>query len=42
MTAGSLVLTNTLIGAKPVRDLEGQAFAVDPDAAQFNAWLAKQ
>jgi 4-amino-4-deoxychorismate lyase len=37
--ASALVLTNSLIGAWPVRELAGRRIAVDPDAAAFNAWL---
>jgi len=37
--ASALVLTNSLIGAWPVRELAGRRLAVDPDGAAFNAWL---
>lgn len=40
--ASSLLLTNALIGAWPVAELAGRTLAVDPRAAQFNAWVAKQ
>lgn len=40
--AASLVLTNALIGAWPVRELAGNRYAVDPRAARFNAWLERQ
>jgi 4-amino-4-deoxychorismate lyase len=40
--AEALVLTNALIGAWPVRELAGRALAIDPSAAEFNAWLARQ
>jgi hypothetical protein len=33
-------LTNSLIGAWPVRELAGQ-LTVDPIAGEFNAWLAR-
>jgi 4-amino-4-deoxychorismate lyase len=39
--ATSLILTNALIGAWPVRELAGRKFAVDPIAEEFNAWLAR-
>jgi 4-amino-4-deoxychorismate lyase len=39
--ASSLILTNALIGAWPVRELEGRTLAVDPIAREFNAWLAR-
>jgi 4-amino-4-deoxychorismate lyase len=39
-TATALLLTNALIGAWPVAELAGRALAVDPDVAEFNAWLA--
>ena len=39
--ATSLILTNALIGAWPVRELAGRTLAVDPIAAEFNAWLAR-
>jgi 4-amino-4-deoxychorismate lyase len=40
-SAKSLVLTNSLIGAWPVRELAGRKLAVDPIAEEFNAWLAR-
>jgi 4-amino-4-deoxychorismate lyase len=39
--ASSLILTNALIGAWPVRELAGRTLAVDPIAREFNAWLAR-
>lgn len=39
--ASALVLTNALIGARPVADLAGRALEPDPDAAAFNGWLAR-
>lgn len=39
--AAAIVLTNALTGAWPVRDFAGRALASDPDAAAFNAWLAR-
>jgi 4-amino-4-deoxychorismate lyase len=39
-SATALLLTNALIGAWPVAELAGRALAVDPDVAEFNAWLA--
>jgi 4-amino-4-deoxychorismate lyase len=41
-SASALVLTNALIGARPVRALAGRALVADPAAAAFNAWLARQ
>lgn len=38
--APALLLTNALIGARPVRELAGRPLAADPDAAEFAAWLA--
>ena len=38
--ASSLILTNALIGAWPVREFAGRALAVDPIVEEFNAWLA--
>ena len=38
----AMLLTNSLIGAWPVRELAGGALAPDPLAARFNAWLDKQ
>ena len=40
-SAKSLILTNSLIGAWPVRELAGRKLAVDPIAEEFNAWLAR-
>jgi 4-amino-4-deoxychorismate lyase len=40
--APALLLTNSLIGARPVGELAGRQLAVDPDAAEFEAWLAAQ
>jgi 4-amino-4-deoxychorismate lyase len=40
--AEALILTNALIGAWPVRELAGRKLAIDPSAAEFNAWLARQ
>jgi 4-amino-4-deoxychorismate lyase len=40
--ATSLVLTNALIGARPVAWLDGRELALAPAAAAFNAWLARQ
>ena len=39
--ATSLILTNALIGAWPVRELAGRTLAVDPIVREFNAWLAR-
>jgi 4-amino-4-deoxychorismate lyase len=41
-SASTLLLTNALIGAWPVRELAGRALDIDPAAADFNAWLAAQ
>jgi 4-amino-4-deoxychorismate lyase len=41
LAAPSLVLTNALMGAWPVRELAGRALTLDADAAAFNAWLAR-
>ena len=41
-SASALLLTNAIIGAWPVRELAGRPFAIDPDAREFNAWLAVQ
>jgi 4-amino-4-deoxychorismate lyase len=41
-TAQALLLTSSLIGARPVRELAGRPLAVDPVAAEFGAWLAAQ
>jgi len=40
--ASAMLLTNSLIGAWPVRELAGGALPLDPLAARFNAWLAAQ
>jgi 4-amino-4-deoxychorismate lyase len=40
--ATAMLLTNTLIGAWPVRAYAGRALAIDPLAARFNAWLETQ
>jgi len=40
--ASALVLTNALIGARPVRELDGRKLMADPDVAAFNGWLARQ
>jgi 4-amino-4-deoxychorismate lyase len=40
--ATHIILTNALIGAWPVRELAGRELALDPRAAQFNEWLARQ
>ena len=40
--ATHLVLTNALIGAWPVREFAGRSLSLDPVAAQFNEWLARQ
>ncbi len=40
--ASALLLTNTLIGAWPVRELAGRPLRLDPAAREFNAWLAEQ
>jgi 4-amino-4-deoxychorismate lyase len=39
---GSLLLTNSLIGAWPVRELDRRTLAIHPGAAEFNAWLETQ
>jgi 4-amino-4-deoxychorismate lyase len=41
-TADGLLLTNALIGAWPVRELDGRRLAVDGRVAAFNAWLERQ
>ena len=41
-SASELLATNALIGAWPVRELEGRAFGRGTLAARFNAWLAEQ
>lgn len=40
-SAPALLLTSSLMGAWPVRTLEGRPLAVDPAAQDFNAWLAR-
>ncbi len=40
--ATHLMLTNALIGAWPVREFAGRSLSLDPMAAQFNEWLARQ
>jgi 4-amino-4-deoxychorismate lyase len=40
-SASALVLTNALLGAWPVRALDGRPLAVDPAVREFNAWLAR-
>lgn len=40
--ASALVLTNALIGAWPVRELDSRQLRIDPDAGEFNTWLARQ
>lgn len=40
-TASALVLTSSLLGAWPVRDLAGRPLAPDPSATAFNAWLSR-
>lgn len=40
--AEGLFLTNALIGAWPVRELDGRRLAVDGRVAAFNAWLERQ
>lgn len=40
--ADGLILTNSLIGAWPVRELDGRGLAVDRRVAEFNAWLERQ
>lgn len=40
--ASAMLLTNSLIGAWPVRELAGGSLPLDPLAAQFNAWLESQ
>lgn len=40
--ATHLLLTNALIGAWPVREFAGRSLALDPAAAEFNAWLEGQ
>lgn len=40
--ASGLILTNALIGAWPVRELEGRLMPPDTRAAAFNDWLERQ
>lgn len=40
--ASALVLTNALVGAWPVRELDSRQVRIDPDTGDFNAWLARQ
>jgi len=40
--ASAMLLTNSLIGAWPVRELAGGPLPLDPLAARFNAWLETQ
>lgn len=40
--ARGLILTNSLIGAWPVRELAGRALACDARVAAFNAWLERR
>jgi 4-amino-4-deoxychorismate lyase len=40
--ASALVLTNALIGAWPVRELDSRQFGIDRQTVEFNAWLARQ
>ncbi len=40
--ASALILTNALIGAWPVRELDSRQLAIDPDAGEFNSWLARR
>ncbi len=40
-SASALVLTNALVGAWPVRALDGRPLAADPAVPEFNAWLAR-
>ncbi len=42
LQADEVLLTNTLIGAWPVRELAGRSCAVVGIARQFNAWLESQ
>ena len=41
-SATHIVLTNSLIGAWPVREIAGRSLALDPGVAQFNDWLVRQ
>jgi 4-amino-4-deoxychorismate lyase len=40
--ATAMLLTNAVIGAWPVSELAGHGMAIDPQAAEFNAWLQRQ
>jgi 4-amino-4-deoxychorismate lyase len=40
-SASSLLLTNALVGAWPVRELDGRTIPADVDCARFSAWLAR-
>jgi 4-amino-4-deoxychorismate lyase len=40
-SASAIVLTNALIGARPVRELAGRALEPDPDVAAFAGWLER-
>ncbi len=41
-SATHIILTNSLIGAWPVREIAGRSLALDPGVAQFNDWLMRQ
>jgi 4-amino-4-deoxychorismate lyase len=40
--ASAMLITNAVIGARPVRMFAGRALEVDPAVARFNAWLETQ
>lgn len=40
-SASAMLLTSALAGAWPVRELAGRPLAADPEAREFNAWLAR-
>lgn len=40
--ATAMLLTNAVIGAWPVCELAGRTMAVDPQVAEFNAWVLRQ
>ena len=40
--ATAMLLTNAVIGAWPVSELAGRALAIDPQVADFNAWVQHQ
>lgn len=40
--ASAMLMTNALIGARPIRMFAGRALELDPVAGQFNAWLEAQ